>query len=96
MKIVELNDLKIRKQNTFLRASVPVEKRVAIALWQLTTGDAYCAVDTTCRQGKSFAIAITHEACRTIINVASRCIKLCWLCSVLFLKLLALLGVCDA
>ena len=41
MKIVELVGPEIRKPDKFLRASVPVEKRVAIALWRLATGNVY-------------------------------------------------------
>lgn len=75
LKIVQLVGPEIRKQDTFLRAAVPVEKRIGIALWRLATGDTYRAIGTTFGQGKSTAIMITREFCKAISNLAGRCIK---------------------
>ena len=40
------------RQNTMLREAIPLEKRVAVAIWRLSTGNSYRVV------AKAFGVAI--------------------------------------
>ena len=46
----------IEKQNTFFRKAIPLEKRVAVALWRLATGNSYRSMS------KVFGIGLTSVA----------------------------------
>ena len=47
---------KMEKQNTFFRKAIPMEKRVAVALWRLATGNTYRSIS------KVFGIGLTSVA----------------------------------
>lgn len=53
--------LDIQRQNTCFRQAIPVQKRVAIALWRLGTGNSYRSTAITFGIGKSSAIKICHS-----------------------------------
>ena len=59
--IVEIVRPRLQKQYTQLRNAILIEKRVAVAIWRLATGDSYRAVGKTFRIGKSTAVSITHD-----------------------------------
>ena len=51
MRIAELVMPRLAKQDTQLRRAIPIEKRVAIAIWRLSTGNSFRSV------AKTFAVA---------------------------------------
>ena len=53
--------LDIQRQNTRFRQAIPVQKRVAIALWRLGLGNSYRSTAITFGIGKSSAIKICHS-----------------------------------
>ena len=56
------------KRNTRLRAAVPIEKRVAIGLWRLGTGESYRSRSITFGVGKCTALNIVHEFIRALFT----------------------------
>ena len=59
MNIVTLVRNRLEKKHTRFREAVPIEKRVAIALWCLATGSSYSKVSKTFPVRKSTAVSIT-------------------------------------
>ena len=59
--IIEIVRPSLQKQNTQLRNAIPMEKRVAVAIWRLATGDSYTATGKTFEIGKSTAVSVTHD-----------------------------------
>ena len=57
------------KRDTRFRAAVPLEKRVAIGLWRLATGESYRSTSVTFGVGKCTALNIVHEFVRALIHV---------------------------
>ena len=53
-------------QDSTFRESIPVEKRVGIMLWRLSTPDAYRTIGELFGVGKSTACVITHELCKIV------------------------------
>ena len=53
------NSMEVR--DTPFREAVSIEKRVAVALWRLASGDAYRTVVSTFGNGKSTAVEITNS-----------------------------------
>ena len=51
----------LSREDTRLRRAVPLEKRVAVALWRLGTGNVFCATAITFGIGKATTIEICHE-----------------------------------
>ena len=58
---------KLRHESTF-RETVPVEKRVAIALWRLGTNVEYRTISHLFGVGVSTACIIVHEVCTAIVE----------------------------
>ena len=59
----------LEKQDTRFREAVPIEKRVAIALWRLPTGNSYRSVSKTFAVGKSTAVSNTKSFCAAISHL---------------------------
>lgn len=59
--IVQLVRASMEKRNTRFRAAIPIEKRIAVALWWLASGNSFRTAASTFGIGKSTAIQITHE-----------------------------------
>ena len=59
------------RQNTFLRQAITVEKRVAVALWRLATGNSYRTVGLTFGIGQCTAMNIKDEFCSALIRRAN-------------------------
>ena len=59
--IVKLLRGTTEKINTRLREAISIEKRVAVAVWRLATGNSYRTISSTLGLGKSAAIQITNE-----------------------------------
>ena len=60
--IVEVVRPRLQKQNTQLRNTIPIEKRVAVAIWRLATG--------TFGIGKSTAVSITHDFYKELSRIS--------------------------
>uniref|UniRef100_A0A8C3HUY7 Putative nuclease HARBI1 n=1 Tax=Chrysemys picta bellii TaxID=8478 RepID=A0A8C3HUY7_CHRPI len=56
----------LRRKDTRLRAALPVEKRVAIAIWKLGTPDSYQSVANQFGVGKSTVGIVLMQVCRAI------------------------------
>ena len=68
--IVQLVGPQMQRQDTQLRSAIPIQKRVAIAVWRLAIGDSYRAIGTVFGVGKSTAIEIALEFCRVLEGLA--------------------------
>ena len=64
--------LEKRDSESQFRHAIPIEKRVAIALWRLLTGNSFHAVAKTFAVGKSTAVQITREFCLEMLRLAPR------------------------
>lgn len=63
------------RQNTILRQAITVEKRVAVALWRLATGNSYRTVGLTFGIGRCTAMNVKDEFCSALIRRANDFIK---------------------
>ena len=75
MEIIRVVRPYLEKQNTNFRRAIPIEGRVAIAVWRLSTGNSYRSVASTFGCGKSTAIEITRDFCKIITRLSPRYIK---------------------
>ncbi|XP_050803981.1 uncharacterized protein LOC127048306 [Gopherus flavomarginatus] len=62
----------LRRKDTRLRAALPVEKRVAIAIWKLATPDSYQSVANQFGVGKSTVGIVLMQVCRAINRILLR------------------------
>ena len=60
------------KRDTQFRRVIPIEKRVPIALWRLSTGNLFRTVAKTFAAGKPTAVQITREFCSEMLRLAPR------------------------
>ena len=63
------------RQDTNMRKSIPVRKRVAIALWRLATGETYRSTGLTFGQGRSTALTMRDQFCAALLPRANEFIK---------------------
>ena len=56
------------KQDTNCRPAIPVEKKLAIALWRLSTNCEYRTVGHLFGIGKSTAHKVTREVCSVLVD----------------------------
>ena len=73
--IVEIVPPRLQKQNTQLKNAIQVEKRVAVVIWRLATGDSYRAVGKTFGIGKSTAVSITHDFYKELSRISRKFIR---------------------
>ena len=68
---------KIEKQNTFFRKPIPLEKRVAVALWRLATatGNSYRSISKVFGIGLTSVAKIVYEFCESIFEEVGQFIK---------------------
>ena len=66
---------KMEKQNTFFRKAIPLEKRVAVALWRLATGSSYRSISKVFGIGLTFVAKIVYEFCESIFQESRQFIK---------------------
>uniref|UniRef100_A0A8D2JEF5 DDE Tnp4 domain-containing protein n=1 Tax=Varanus komodoensis TaxID=61221 RepID=A0A8D2JEF5_VARKO len=62
----------LRREDTNMRAAIPVEKRVALTLWKLASADSYRSVARRFGVGVSTASVIVMEVCEAIRAVLLR------------------------
>ena len=65
----------LTKRDTRLRQCIHVNKRVAVALWRLATGDTYRSTGLQFGIGRCTAMLITHDFCEAIAKRATEFIK---------------------
>ena len=71
--IVRVVQPALEKRDTQFRRAIPIEKRVAIALWwRLSTGNLFRTVAKTFAAGKPTAVQITREFCSEMLRLAPR------------------------
>ena len=71
--IVRVVQAALEKRDTQFRRAIPIEKRVAIALWwRLSTGNLFRTVAKTFAAGKPTAVQITREFCSEMLRLAPR------------------------
>ena len=75
MDVVELVRDRMERNDTNFRKAIPLEKRVAIALWRLANGNSYRTISKTFGVGKSTSVEITKEFCQTISSRADEFIR---------------------
>ena len=63
------------RQDTNMRKSIPVRKRVAIALWRLATGETCRSTGLTFGQGRSTALTMRDQFCAALLPRANEFIK---------------------
>lgn len=63
------------RQNTILRQAISVEKRVAVALWRLATGNSYKTVELTFGIGRCTAMNVKDEFCTALLRRANDFMK---------------------
>ena len=71
--VVNLVRLNLEKQS--FRNAITVEKRVAVAIWRLSTGNSYRTVSKVFGIGKSTVIKITKSFVKELIKLAPQFIK---------------------
>ena len=62
----------LEKRDAQFRRAIPIEKRVAVALWRLSTGNSFRTVAKTFAVGKSTAVLITREFCSEMLRLVPR------------------------
>ena len=65
----------LTKRGTRLRQCIHINKRVAVALWRLATGDTYRSTGLQFGIGRCTAMLITHDFCEAIAKRATEFIK---------------------
>ena len=63
-KLVNLVSPNLSKEDKKFRKSIPVQKRVAIALWRLSTGNSFRTIAKTFAVGKSTVVSIRKDFCK--------------------------------
>ena len=65
-----VNELQLAlERQDFLRSSIPVDQRIAIALWRLRTNIEYKSISHLFGVGLSSACVIVHQVCKAIVDV---------------------------
>ena len=59
----------LAKRDTRFREAIPIEKRVAIALWRLGTGESYRSTAVTFGVRKCTALNIVHEFVQALFQI---------------------------
>uniref|UniRef100_A0A667XSF7 Putative nuclease HARBI1 n=1 Tax=Myripristis murdjan TaxID=586833 RepID=A0A667XSF7_9TELE len=67
---------RLSRQDTHLRLAIPVEKRVAVALWWLATGSGYRTVAHLFGIGKATVCVVVSEVCTALTSLQKEYIRL--------------------
>ena len=73
--IVNLVEADMRKEDTYFRKTISIQKRVACALWRLSTRNSYRVVSKVFGVGRSTVSQIVKEFCKTLRKKSSRFIR---------------------
>ena len=74
-EIVQVVRPALEKRDTQLRRTIPIQKRVGVAIWRLATRTTFRSIAKTFAIGKSAAAKITKEFCLEIKRKAPHYIK---------------------
>ena len=74
-KLVRLVSSSLIKRDTQFRRTIAVEKRFAIAIWRLSTGNSFRSIAKVFTVGKSTAVTICKEFCRELKRRSSEYIS---------------------
>lgn len=67
----------LTKKTTRFRETIPVPKRIAMALWRLATGSDYRSIGQLFGVGRSTCCKITHHVCDALVSVLlSKCVTI--------------------
>ena len=67
--VCDLLKTSLTKKNTKFRKSIPLQKRVAICVWHLATGEDFRSLSWRFDVGKSTACTIVNEVCQSIVDI---------------------------
>ena len=73
--IANLGEANMRKEDTYFRKTISIQKRVACALWRLSTENSYRVAFKVFGVGRSTVCQIVKEFCKTLYKTSSRFIK---------------------
>ena len=73
--IINLVEADMRKEDTYFRKTISVQKGVACTLWRLSTGNSYRVVFKVFGVGRSNDSQIVKEFCKTLCKKSSCFIK---------------------
>ena len=73
--LISLVEQSLSKVDTAFRKAVPIEKRVAVALWRLSTGNSYRTISKVFGIGKSTVIKLFQEFVRELLMLSPEFIK---------------------
>ena len=65
----------MEKQNTFFKKAIPMEKRVAVALWRLATSNSYRSISKVFGIGLTSVAKIVYEFCESVFEESGQFIK---------------------
>ena len=65
-KKLNLVSLDLRNEDKKFRKSIPVQKRVAITLWRLSTRNSFRTIGKTFAVGKPTAVPMTKDFCKEL------------------------------
>ena len=74
-KLVHLLRPMLEKRDTNFRKAIPIQKRVAVAVWRLANGNSFRTVSKTMAIGKSTAVSITKEFCQGLSQLGPHFIR---------------------
>ena len=74
-KLVNLVSPNLSKEDTKFRKSIPLQKRVAIALWRLPIGNSFRTIAKTFAVRKSTAVSITKGFCKEMRRLSKEYTK---------------------
>ena len=63
------------KRNTNFRNAIQIQKRVAVAIWRLSTGNSYRTVSKVFGIAKSTVVKIVHDFCSELCSISHQFIK---------------------
>ena len=73
--IVNLLQPSIEKQNTFWQEAITIEKRIAVAIWRLSTRNSYRATSKVFRIGLSIEWKLLAEFCTAVCQLVPQFIS---------------------
>ena len=73
--IIDLVEQNMAKADTVFRKAAPIEKRVGVGLWRLSTGNSFCTISKVFGIGKSTVITLVNELISELVRMSPEFIK---------------------
>ena len=73
--IIDLVEQNMAKADTVFRKAVPIEKRVEVGLWRLSTGNSFRTISKVFGIGKSTVIKLVNELISELVRMSPEFIK---------------------